>query len=87
MTNLTDTIETAELLKLIHRGHARLRGMPKDTDRYADLKEMVDCAVSIMALHIRDESFNTQPHQTALINALKEATNLHLEVKTWQSGT
>ena len=87
MTNLTATIETVELLKLIHRGEARLRGMPKESDRYAELKEMVDCAVSLMALNIRNQKFDGTPRQLALINTLKEATNLHLEVKQWQSGT
>jgi hypothetical protein len=87
MTNLTVTIDTAELLKLIHRGQARLRGTPKETDRYAELKELLDCAVSVMALHIRDEKFEAPQRIQALVHQLQQATALHLEVKTWQSGT
>lgn len=87
MTNLTATIETAELLTLIHRGEARLRGMPKDSDRYSALKELVDCAVSLMALNIRNQKVELKGHQTQLLADLKSATALHLEVKTWQSGT
>lgn len=87
MTNLTATIETAELLKLIHRGQARLRATPKETDRYAELKEMLDCAVSVMALNIRNEKFDAPPHVQRLTEQLRQATALHLEVKTWQSGT
>lgn len=87
MTNLTATIETAELLKLIHRGQARLRATPKETDRYAELQELVDCAVSVMALNIRNEKFEVQPRVQHLIDQIRQATALHLEVKTWQSGT
>ena len=74
MTNLTTTkIETVELLKLIHRGHARLRTTPKDTDRYSNLKELIDCAVSILVLHLRDEVFIAKPHQERLLIDLKGA--------------
>lgn len=78
MTNLTRTIETAELLKLIHRGQSRLRAMPKDTDRAAELKDAVDCAVSIMALNIRNERFEAVPHQVQLFEHLTKLTSLNL---------
>ena len=78
MTNLNRTIETVELLKLIHRGEARLRSIPKDTDRAAELKEVVNCAVSIMALNIRNERFVAAPHQVQLIDHLTKLTTLNL---------
>lgn len=77
MTSLMTTkIETVELLKLIHRGHARLRAMPKDTDRYNHIKELVDCAVSILVLHLREEAFLAKPHQERLLVDLKGALTL-----------
>lgn len=78
MTNSTRTIETADLLKLIHRGHARLRSTPKDTDRAAELKEALDCAVSILALNIRNERFEAVRHQAQLIDQLTTLTTLNL---------
>jgi hypothetical protein len=82
MNNLTPIkLETAELLKLIHRGHARLKSLPKETDRYASLKDMLDCAVSIMALNIRNEVFIPKPHQNKLIAALRDAVRITVEIK------
>lgn len=78
MTNLNRTIETVDLLKLIHRGQSRLRAMPKDTDRAAELKDAVDCAVSIMALNIRNERFVAVQHQVQLIDHLTKLTALNL---------
>lgn len=78
MNNLTRMIETVELLKLIHKGQLRLRSTPKDTDRAAELKEAVDCAVSIMALNIRNERFVAQNHQVQLIDHLTKLTALNL---------
>ena len=82
MTSLMTTrTETVELLKLIHRGHSRLKSFPKDTDRYNELKDMIDCAVSIMVLNIRNEVFIPKPHQSKLIQDLQNAVRLTLEVK------
>lgn len=78
MTNLNRTIETADLLRLIHRGQQRLKSMPKDTDRAAELKDVVNCAVSIMALNIRNERFVAAPHQVQLIDHLTKLTTLNL---------
>lgn len=78
MTNLNRTIETVDLLKLIHRGQSRLRSLPKDTDRAAELKDAVDCAVSIMALNIRNERFVAVQHQVQLIDHLTKLTALNL---------
>lgn len=78
MTNSTRTIETVDLLKLIHKGHARLRVTPKDTDREAELIDALACAVSIMALNIRNERFEAQKHQVDLIEYLTKLTSLTL---------
>lgn len=76
MTNLTTN--TVELLKLIHRGHARLRATPKDTARYAELKELIDCTVSVFVLYMRDETFTPLPRQQQLFEQLNDATRLTL---------
>lgn len=71
-----NTIQTKEVLDLIHKAHYRLRVNPNDEK----LKALTDSAVSVLVIYLRFANPRVYPEQVEVVNRLRmylESINIH----------